>query len=277
MGHNRHTEHSEHANHTNHKNHKGHTITITNQKGGVGKTTTAHALSTGLTHRGYKTLVVDTDPQGNLTYTMNADETTAGVYDILKGNITAPKAIQHTEQGDIISGNLMLSGADMEFMETGREYLLKEALQPLKTLYDFIIIDSPPTLGILTINALTAANDLIIPMGADAYSLQGLAQLNATISKVKKHCNPTLNIAGLLITKYNGRSVLSRELRETIENKAAHAVNASVFQTIIREGIAIKEAQTQQRSIYKSAPKSNAVKDCLAFVDEYLKGGASNE
>ena len=132
-------------------------------------------------------------------------------------------------------------------------------------------------LGILTINALTAANDLIIPMGADAYSLQGLAQLGATISKVKKHCNPALKIAGLLITKYNGRSVLSRELRETIENKAAHAVNASVFQTIIREGIAIKEAQTQQRSIYKSAPRSNAVKDCLAFVDEYLKGGASNE
>ena len=257
--------------------HKGHIITIANQKGGVGKTTTAHALATGLIFRGYKVLVIDTDPQGNLTYTMDADETHAGVYEILAGQVAPSDAIQRTEQGDIIGGNLMLSGADMEFMDTRREYLLMEALTSLKSAYDFIIIDSPPTLGILTINALTSANDLIIPMGADAYSLQGLSQLNATIIKVKKHCNPALNIAGLLITKYNGRSVLSRELRETIEIKASRAVNASVFQTIIREGIAVKEAQTQQKSIFETAPKSNPANDYLAFIDEYLKGGANRE
>jgi chromosome partitioning protein len=238
------------------------------------KTTTAHALITGLAYKGYKALAVDTDPQGNLTYTMNADEDAGGVYELLKGNITPQEAIQHTEQGDIISGSLMLSGADMEFSDTGREYLLSEALEALKPVYDFIVIDSPPTLGIITVNALTAAHDLIIPMGADAYSLQGLSQLNTTISKVKKRCNPNLNIAGLLITRYSGRAILSQELRETIENKAARAVGTSVFDTVIREGIAIKEAQTQQASLYSTAPKSNAAVDYLAFIDEYLKGGA---
>jgi chromosome partitioning protein len=257
-----------------HTEHKGHIVVIANQKGGVGKTTTAHALITGLTYKGYKALAVDTDPQGNFTYTMNADENAAGVYELLKGNITPPEAIQHTEQGDIISGSLMLSGADMEFSETGREYLLSEALEPLRKKYDFIIIDSPPTLGILTINALTAADDLIIPMGADAYSLQGLSQLNATIGKVKKRCNSALNVAGILITRYSGRAILSQELRETIEGKAARAVGTIVFQSVIREGIAVKEAQTQQISLYAATQKSNAALDYLAFIDEYLKGGA---
>ena len=263
-----------HIGHMSHTEHKGHIITIANQKGGVGKTTTAHALVTGLTYKGYKALAVDTDPQGNLTYTMNADENKAGVYELLRGDIKPIEAVQHTEQGDIISGSLMLSGADMEFSDTGREYLLSETLEPLRASYDFIIIDSPPTLGILTINALTAAHDLIIPMGADAYSLQGLSQLNATIGKVKKRCNPTLNVAGLLITRYSGRAILSQELRETIEGKAARAVGTNVFNSVIREGIAIKEAQTQQTSLYTAAPKSNAAADYLTFIDEYLKGGA---
>ena len=255
----------------------GRIIVIANQKGGVGKTTTAHALITGLSYRGYKALAVDTDPQSNLTYTMNADENSAGVYELLKGNISSHEAVQLTDQGGIISGSLMLSGADMEFSDTGREYLLSEALEPLRAMYDFIIIDSPPTLGILTINALTTAHDLIIPMGADAYSLQGLSQLNATITKVKRRCNPALNVTGILITRYNGRAILSQELRETIENKAARAVGTSVFQSIIREGIAIKESQTQQSSLYASAPKSNAAGDYLAFIDEYLKGGMKHE
>ena len=252
-------------------------IVIANQKGGVGKTTTAHALTTGLFHKGYKTLAVDIDPQSNLTYTMNADENKAGVYELLRGNIKPLETVQHTEQGDIISGSLMLSGADMEFSDTGREYLLSEALELLRAIYDFIILDSPPTLGILTINALTAAHDLIIPMGADAYSLQGLSQLNATIGKVKKRCNPALNIAGLLITKYSGRAILSQELRETIKIKAARAVGTNVFKTVIREGISVKEAQTQQASLYDVAPKSNAALDYLAFIEEYLKGDANHE
>jgi chromosome partitioning protein len=262
--------------------HTGHTkqaqiITIANQKGGVAKSTTANAMTTGLSFKGYKTLAVDSDPQSNLTYAMGADENKAGVYELLKGDIDPLEAVQRPKQGDIISGSLMLAGADMEFSDTGREYLLSEALEPLKAIYDYIVIDSPPTLGILTINALTAAHDLIIPMGADAFSLQGLAQLNATINKVKKHCNPSLNIAGILITRYSGRAILSQELRETIETKAARAVGTNVFESVIREGIAIKEMQTQQTSLFTVAPKSNVATDYLNFIDEYLKGGTERE
>lgn len=247
---------------------------IANQKGGVGKTTTAHALTAGLMLKGYKTLAVDIDPQGNLTYTMNADERREGVYELMKGGISPLESIQHTAQGDIISGSLMLSGADMEFTDTGREYLLSEALEPLGEVYDAIVIDCPPTLGILTINALTAAHDLVIPMGADIYSLQGFSQLYTTIGKVKKRCNQSLGIAGLLITRYNGRTILGQELRDTIEDKARQ-IGTGLFQSVIREGIAIKEAQTRQISVYAAAPKSNAAQDYLSFVDEYWAGNTS--
>ena len=261
----------EHTGHTEHIRHKGHIIVTANQKGGVGKTTTAHALVTGLSYKGFKTLAVDIDPQGNLSYTMNTDSNAHGVYELMKGQTATVDAIQHTEQGDVIIGNLMLSGADMEFTDTGREYILKELLEPIKHLYDFIVIDSPPTLGILTINALTAAQDLIITLGADAYSLQGLAQLHATIGKVRKHCNPALRIAGLLITRHSGRTVVGRELKEIIEDKAEF-VGARAFETVIRESVTIKESQVQRKSIFDT-PKSNAAVDYINFIDEYLKGG----
>lgn len=251
----------------------GHIITIANQKGGVGKTTTAHALVTGLAAKGYKTLAIDTDPQSNLTVTMTADDTQPGIYELLKGSVELLEAIQHTPQGDIIGASLMLAGADIEFHSVGREYLLADALSKLKHDYDYIVIDSPPTLGILTINALTAATDVIIPMGADAYSLQGLAQLYTTIKTVKRLCNPALNIAGVLITRYSGRAVLSQELRETIKRNAAQ-IDANLFKTMIREGIAIKEAQTRRESIF--AARSNAASDYRAFVDEYIKRGDMN-
>jgi chromosome partitioning protein len=253
-----------------------HIITIANQKGGVGKTTTANALATGLILRGYKTLAIDTDPQGNLSYVMQADDQQEGLYEVLKGIKNSSEATQHTQQGDIIPSTLLLTGADMEFTDTGREYILKGILEPLEKNYDYIVIDSPPTLGILTINALTASNDIIIPMGADIFSLQGLSQLYNAISKVKKFCNPALNIAGLLITRYNGRTILSKDLREVIEQKAIK-IGATVFNTIIREGISIKEAQTQQDSIFSNNPNSNPAQDYKDFVNEYLKGAGKNE
>jgi len=258
--------------HTSHKGHMGHIIVIANQKGGVGKTTTAHALVTGLTYKGYKVLAVDIDPQGNLSYTMHANPDTPGVYELMKGQAVMSTSIQKTKQGDIIAGSLMLSGADMEFTDTGREYILKEHLESIKHLYDFIVIDSPPTLGILTINSLTAAQDLIIPLGADAYSLQGLAQLHATIGKVRKHCNPDLHIAGLLITRHSGRTVVGRELKDIIEEKAQF-IGARAFETVIRESVTIKESQVQRISIFDT-PNNNAAIDYMAFIDEYMKGGA---
>ena len=246
---------------------------IANQKGGVGKTTTAHALANGLIRRGLKALAVDIDPQGNLSYTMRASPDAPGIYEAMKGIVGAREALQQTEQGDMIAGSLMLSGADMEFTDTGREYILRKLLKPLREMYEYIVIDSPPTLGILTINALAASSDIIIPLGADAYSLQGLAQLNATIGKVKEYCNPSLTIAGLLITRYSGRTVLGRDMKEVIEEKA-RTIGARAYDAVIRESVAIREAQVRQESLYAADQMSNAAQDYQAFIDEYLAGGA---
>ena len=239
----------------------------------MGKTTTAHALATGLIHKGYKALAIDTDPQGNLSYTMNADDKRPGVYELLKNEVIAPRAVQNTGQGAVICSSMMLSGADLEFTGKGREYLLTEALEPFRAVYDFIVIDTPPTLGMLTINALAAADDVIVPMGADIYSLQGLSQLYGTIGQVKRRCNPGLDIAGILITRYNGRTILSNELKETIGDKARQ-IGTRLYKTVIREGISIREAQTQQSSIFKTKIffRSNAAIDYLSFIEEYLKG-----
>lgn len=245
-------------------------ITVANQKGGVSKTTTSHAMATGLMLKGFKTLLIDLDPQGNATYTMGVDGKKASIYEIIKGIVSPEEAVQTTEQGDIIPSNLNLAGADMEFKETGREFLLKDIVDLLDSHYDYIIIDTPPTLGILTINALTASNEVIIPVGADIYSLQGLGQLNETIGKVRKYCNKDIKIAGLLLTRYNGRSILSKDMKESIEH-AAEQIDTKLYDTIIREGIAVKEAQTQRTTVFSTAIKSNPAQDYLSFIDEYLK------
>jgi len=242
---------------------------VINQKGGVGKTTTAHALSTGLIKRGHRVLVTDTDPQGNISHSMQADVNGKGLYEAMKEELTTIKVIQQTAQGDILPSTLLLTAADMEFVSTGREYILDNVLDPVKNDYDYIVIDSPPQLGILTINALVACTDIIIPMTADVYSLQGLNQLYNTINKVKKFCKKDIIIAGLLLTRYSDRTILSRELREAIEDKAAE-LNSIVYNTIIREGVSVREAQTARKSIFDHAPKSNPAADYMDFITEYL-------
>ena len=246
-------------------------LAFANQKGGVGKTSASHSMVAGLTMKGYKVLAVDADPQGNLSYTMGADLEAPGVYELMRGVCNPKDAVQKTMQGDLISGSLLLSGADMEFNDTGREYILSEALEAFLPLYDYIVIDSPPQLGILTINVLTAAHDIVIPMGADTYSIIGLSQLFATIGKVRKRCNPGLNISGLLMARHNSRTVLGRDLKDTIEEKA-QLLGTTVFKSIIREGVAVKEAQTGQESLFTTAPNSNVSMDYMGFVDEYLRG-----
>jgi len=251
-------------------------ITIANQKGGVGKTTVAHCLTAGLNEKGYKTLAIDADPQGNLVYLMNGVVNAPGVYDVLKGTLPLKNAVQRTSQGDVIAGNRQLASADVEFTnEPGGNFILAEAIDPLNGVYDFIIIDTPPTLGFLTFCTLTAAHDVIIPMGADTLSLQGLSQLHSTITKVRKRCNPQLNIAGILVTRYNARTLLSQELRETI-GQAAQTIGTTVFEGVIRETISIKEAQTKQTDIFSYAPAKGAAADFNAFIDEYLKENSKN-
>lgn len=240
--------------------------TIINQKGGVGKTTTAAALADGLTRRGFKALAIDADAQGSLSFIMGA-EATRGIYEALKGS-PAADLIQHTAQGDLLPSTPALIGADLEFTQTGREYLLRDALEGISGLYDHIVIDCPPQLGILTVNALTASTDLVIPMKADILSLQGLGQLYDTVSKVKRYCNRPLQIAGLLITQ-NRKTALARDLADVIADQARQ-LGTRLYSTQIREAVAIREAQTMQESIY-TRPKANPATDYSAFVDEYLR------
>lgn len=245
---------------------------ILNQKGGVGKTTTAHALATGLTHKGYKALVIDADPQGNISYAMQADTLQAGLYEAMRGDVAAPDAIQQTQQGDIISSSLYLAGADMEFTQTGREYRLREVLDAISADYSHVIIDCPPSLGIMTINSLTASTDVVIPVGAEIFSLQGLQQLLTTIGKVRKYSNPDIAIAGLLVTRRANRAIATRDLIEAIHSNAA-ALQLHVYASIVREAVAIRESQIMQQSIFDTAPKAKVTDDYSKFIDEYLLQG----
>ena len=246
-------------------------LTITQQKGGTGKTTTAHAIAAGLSQRkGNKTLLIDLDPQGNLTYTLNADTTKPGTLELLTRQATAAEVIQHTPAGDIITGGQMLATIDQLLTQTGKEHRLSEQLKPIQGEYTHIIIDTPPALGTLTINALTAADSVIIPCTADAYSLQATGQIADTINTVKQYCNPRLKIAGILITRYNPRQVITRDITELLEQAAA-ALDTKVFKTRIREAVAIREAEASQQDIFSYSPKSNATLDYKNLIKELSK------
>lgn len=247
-------------------------IAITNQKGGVAKTTTTLAIGAGLARKGHKVLFVDLDAQTNLSYVMEADAT--GLtgrtsLDVMEGRASASDAIQHTRHGDIIAASPALAGADAVLTQVGKEYRLKEALEPLAPMYDFILLDTPPALGILTVNALTACNGCIIPAQADIYSLQGISQLYNTLQTVKKYCNPSLNVLGILLTRFNSRAIISREAADMI-GQAAEQMGSRLYTARIRECTAIKEAQACREDIFTYAPHSNAAADYAALIDEIL-------
>ena len=242
---------------------------IINQKGGVGKSTTALAIGAGLSLKGYAVLYVDLDAQGNLSYTMGADTQGYNAMGVLQRPETAKAEVQHTDQGDIIASSPALAGADAVITETGKEYRLKEALESLSGLYDYCIIDTPPALGILTVNALTACSGVIIPAQADIYSLQGISQLNNTLQTVKRYCNPELSILGIVLTRYNGRAIIRREVAEMLE-QTARGLNTKLYNSRIRECTALVEAQATKQNIYSYAPRSNAAADYKALVAEIL-------
>ncbi len=242
-------------------------LAITNQKGGTGKTTTAEALLYGLSIKGFDTLAIDLDPQGNLSYTTGARTDAATALGVLTGEVKAREAIQHTASGDIIAASKALAGADAFIKETGKEYRLKEAISDLP--YDYIVIDTPPALGILTINALTAADYVVIPAQADIYSLQGIEQLAETIQPVRKYTNPKLRIAGVLLTRYSPRSILSREVAE-LAGQLAQRIGTKLYSSTIREAIAVKEAQISRKSLFEYAPTANVTEDYRSFLEELL-------
>ena len=250
------------------------TITLSNQKGGVAKTTTTEALASGLSQRGFKVVAVDTDPQCNLSLSSGADTLSmdATLYDVFKGTASVRDVIQQTGLGyDLIPGGLELAVSDMEFTQTGREFMLREALDSVKGDYDYCVIDTPPTIGILTVNALTASDSVVIPLTADFYSIQGLAQLNRIIERVKRYSNKDLKIAGLLITRHDDRTNISKALMDQITT-TAERLGTKVFAQPIRNSVAVRESQVMRTDIFTEAPKANATKDYTAFIDELLKG-----
>lgn len=244
-------------------------ITIINQKGGVGKSTTALAIGAGLQLKGFSVLFVDLDAQGNLSYAMGADSQGLNVMHVLQSPAAIKEEIQSTAQGDIIASSPALTGADTSLHEVGKEYRLQAALENLGNAYDFCIIDTPPSLGVLTVNALTACQWALLPAQADIFSLQGISQLYNTVQTVKKYCNPSLSILGIVLTRYSSRAIITREVTALME-QTAEQLQTELLQTKIRECTAIKEAQAMRQSIFTYAPKSNAAIDYSELVTEIL-------
>ncbi len=255
-------------------------IAITNQKGGVGKTTTALNLGAGLTRQGKRVLFVDLDPQCSLTYALRGMDGPGTVQEALLGQKSAQDALTSTDEGDLIPASPALSSMDMMLTQTGKEFRLREALAPIRENYDFIILDGPPALGVLTVNILTAADRVIIPALADIFSLQGIGQLYATIEAVRTYCNRDLTVGGILLTRHNDRYVLSREMRELMQETAAQ-LHTIVFEHTVREAVALREAEATQQSIFAYAPKSKQAGDYAAWIGEFLNslstgGGEAN-
>lgn len=246
-------------------------LAVVNKKGGVGKTTTALAMAAGIAQRGFKVLAIDLDPQGNFSGTVKADKDSVGVFEVLTKKVSINDAIQESRPFDFIAADGSLSAADNIITETGKEYRLREALDGLTLEYQYIVLDTPPSTGILTTNALTVANQIVIAAQADTYSAEGLMQLSGSIETIKKYCNPSLEIAGVLLTRYNNRTILSQHLKETFM-KIATQIGTKVFDAYIRESISIKEAQAMKQSIFEYDNRSNGAVDYQKFIDELLGG-----
>ena len=248
-------------------------VAVANQKGGVGKTTTAQALAAGLAERKYRVLGIDLDPQGNFSTACGAENyNMLTVYEVMKRGADIREAIQHMKGGyDVVPANIMLAGAEQELSQTGKEHRLKEAVSVVAGEYDFIVIDTPPSLGVLTVNAFTCATDILIPTTAGIFATAGISQLNETVSSVQKYCNPGVKIRGILFTRFNPRANISRQIKELTEQLSEY-ISAPIYQTYIRAGVVVEEAQANKADIFNYAGKSTVAEDYRTFIEEFLKG-----
>jgi len=250
------------------------TIAFTNQKGGVGKTTTAANLGAALADMGHKVVLVDIDPQGNLTVScgVRAHELETTIYEVLKEQATISDVLIQVDRPNgtlyLVPANLTLSAAETELSaKPGREYLLKEALQELDQRCDFILIDCPPSLGLLTINALAAADSYIVPLASEFLALYGTSQLMQIVGVVKKRLNPQLEMTGVVITQFDGRKVHCRQIVEQIQEHFGD----KVFNTIIRSNVSLTEAPSFGQDIFNYKLKSPGAEDYKALAEELLK------
>lgn len=247
-------------------------IAVCNQKGGVAKTTTACALATGLAKRGFRVLMVDTDSQRNSTAVYRAQsEGVATIHDLLfTRGIDPMMCVQRTEVGDIIASDSLMAKDDANMNGVRESLILNKALAPFMDLYDYIVLDHNPGQSGIMNNVLTAANDIIIPMQTDTFSLDGAADLAERINSIKEFTNRELRVAGILITFYNGRT---RSARAFLNEKdvLGRAFDTKVFDAKIRRSQAISDANNQRMSIFDYDPNGNGAVDYNAMIDEYLR------
>ena len=245
----------------------GKIIAISNHKGGVGKTTSALNIGAALQRMGKKVLLIDLDPQANLTQSLGLMDHTPTIYEALRGEAQLDP-IEVLPGLDVVTSTLDLSGAEVELSsEPGKDYILKELLEPLRSRYNYILIDSPPSLGLLTMNALAAAQEVYIPLQAHYLALQGMSKLQEIVEKVRKRLNKGLRIGGVFVTQYDQRKVLNRNVAETIREHFP----AETFRTAIRDNIALAEAPTQGLDVFRYAPKSTGAADYQALAKEIEK------
>ena len=247
-------------------------IAVANQKGGVGKTTTALALADGLRIRGRSVLLVDTDPQRNSTRVYGAEtDGVATLYDIIFSDYTADQCIQHTQYGDIITSDEQLQNADTQVRPSPKMYkYIRTAIRKTEKNYDYIIFDTPPRTGILLGNVLEAADQVIVPVTCDIFGIQGLLDFFETVKEYQDD-NDKLQILGLLKIKYKGRQSLTRDIEENLLPEYARQMNTRVFRTAVRESVKCQEAQTLRRSLFEYAPTSTTAIDYDALIDEIME------
>jgi len=249
----------------------GKILSVANQKGGVGKTTTTVNLSAGLANRGKKVLIIDADPQGNATSALGVDkECELSTYDVLVNEVDMKEVIQQTgtKKLDICPSNINLAGAEVQLVSmVSREQRLKEQLDKIRSNYDYIFIDCPPSLGLITLNAFTASDSVLIPVQCEYFALEGLGQLMNTINLVKKHLNKEIYIEGAVLTMYDLRTNLAnqvvREVKKYFENK--------VYKTVIPRNVKLSEAPSYGMPIITYDPKSKGAKAYDKLAKEFIK------
>ncbi len=250
------------------------TIAVMNQKGGVGKTTTTSCLGSALSLMGKRVLLVDLDPQAHLTTGLGyvPDDIEHSIYDVLTVNRPVVSILKERWSNgsgrlDLIPSNLNLAAAEMKLIGmAGRELILKGKLTPLKG-YDYIFIDCPPSLGVLTFNALGAATDVLVTLQAEFYALSGLAQLKETIDEIRERVNPAIHIGGVVCVMYDTRAIIHRDMRQNVQD----FFGGLLYEVNVRRNIALAEAPTSGKTIYEYSPSSNGARDYQRLAEEFLR------